>query len=623
MAQTCKSPKAHSSIRLIAFILFQTLYTVNFSDTVQADQRSFSGQRTTPAQDIEKARLFEELGQIDKAIDQYEIVLRKDPLNAQAINTLPRLYVKIEQFDKAVLLLHSQLERSPRSIVFRRMLADVLLKANRLDEARAQTTVLIHDYPTDESVLRLVASLYTTYNHYLDAVQTYIEGRRLIGNRNMFALPLASIYTSLSDIPNATTEYVRWLTVQPKQFPVIDDHIDQLTELSSPELVEKALRGSISEHADREDVYKLLGNFYLRHNKPGDALDQYRVADRLDGDTGAYLLEFATWAMRETHHEEAISAYRDLMETKSANMVKSKASVGLADAYRFLRRNDEAMEAYQQTLVEFPRTSQSEKAMFHIAELHLTFYHDPQQALIAFRSLLAAAPETSFKAEAMFRIADCHVARSSIRDAITQYNRILDPASKLNEPANFARAKYHLAEMDLYRGEIDSALEKFNEVADGFTGNSYANDALHWSIFLDEGRRGEEESLLAFIQAKLLKRQYKGNDALAAYKQYLSDHPNSPIGDLAILEIGVLLDEMQKPMEAIAAFQNLIERYPTSRVGINAQRSIAEIYELRIFDIPQAITEYETILLTFPEHYNNDAIRRKVRALTTNNPPQP
>lgn len=612
-----------SFIRLFMLLGCQMFFLAYFPLSLQADQRSIFGQRTTPAQDIDQARLLEEMGQLERAAAQYEMVLRKSPFNAPALNALPRLYVNLQQYDKAIGLLGNQIERSPRSIVFRRSLADVFLRAGRLDIAREQCAALIEIYPKDESVIRLIAALYVTYAHYQEAVQTYVEGRRAIGNPGVFALPLANIYTTLVDVPNATAEYARWLTIQPRQFPVVDDRIDQLTGLMDPKLMEKALRGTTSEHADNKDVHKLFGNFYLRHNQPVEALEQYRKADQLDGSRGVYLLEFATWAMRETHHEEAISAYKDLMDTASAQSIKSQASVGLAEAYRFLGRRDEAMTAYQQTLSQYPRTAQSEEAMFHIAELHLTYLHDPSKALIAFRTLLAAAPGSSFRAEAMFRMADCHLSRGSIRDAITQYNRILDPSSKLEIPHVFARAKFHLAEMDLFRGELDSALEKFNEVADGFTGNAYANDALQWSIFLSESRRGGGDSVKAFINAHLLKRQYKPDNSLDAYKQFLSDHANSPIGDLAILEIGVLLDEMQKPHEAIAAFRDLIDRYPESRLGINAQHHIAEIYEHRLMDIPQAITEYETILINYPDHFKNDAIRRRVRDLTLNHPPQP
>lgn len=617
----CNKCNIHSFRLPVRLIILAALSI--WATTLHADQRSVFGQRTTPAQDIEQARLLEELGQYEKAVIQYERVLQKSPLNAPALNALPRLYIRLEQFDKAIGLLENQISRSPRSIVYRRMLADVFLRANRMDEAREQCAALMAAYPKDESVIRLVASLYTAHNRYQDAVQTYLDGRRSLGQPDAFALPLANIHTTLVDIPLATAEYVRWLTHQPKQFPVVDDRIDQLTELSNPDLMEKALLGTTAQHPQNKEVYKLVGNFYLRHNKPADALAQYRKADALDGARGVYLLEFATWAMREAHHEEAISAYKDLSETALPDPVKAQASIGLANAYSRLEKYEEAMATYQQTLSLYPRTRHSEEAMFHIADLQLTYKHDPQQALIAFRSLLAAAPETPYRAEAMFRIADCHIARDSIRDAITQYNRILDPTSKLEGPHIFARAKYHLAEMDLFRGEFDSAKEKFTEVADGFTGNTYANDALQWVIFLDEGRGGGDEAMKAYLEALLLKRQYKPQESLDAYKLFAGKHPDSPIGDLAILQIGVLLDDLHKPHEAIAAYRDLIDRYPESRLRVDAQRRIAEIYEHRLTDYPQAIAEYETILIDYPDHFKNDAIRRKIRELTTNHPPQP
>ena len=601
----------------------QTRQNTGRAPGAQQPVPSLFNQRSTPREDVAQAKVAEQLGNIEQAASLYERALLKEPGNGAALAALPLLYLQLKEFDRAIALLADQVNRTPNAIPLRRQLADALFQAKRLDEARQQCTVLIGFQRKDEGTIRMVASLYAAYGQTTDAARTYLDGREAIGKPDAFAQSLAELYATMPDLAGAVGEYTRWLNAQPAQFTTIDDNIDALAMAQTPEALERALLKAGETYPSGKALRKLIGNFYLRWNKPAEALGQYRKADQLDGAKGVYLLEFASWATREDDFPEAIQAYKEARAVSFPTTTQAQAAVGLAKVYQATDRNDEALSLYQEISARFPGTRQSEEALFRSGEILLTYRHDPQAALSVFRSLISSAAETPFRKETLFRIADCQLAHGSIRDAVDQYNQILNPASGPQDTTTQIRVKFNLAEMDLFRDQTEEAKKQFGAIASAYPGSKYANDALQWALLLADDNQIGEDVIQSYIRAILLRRQFKAQESLDAYKVLFSSFPDSPVADLAVLAIGGLLDELNKPYEAIAAFHDLINHYPDSKYTVDAQRHIAEVYELRLKDIPRAITEYETVLVNYPDYFMNDAIRRKISQLTGEHPSTP
>ena len=587
---------------------------------------SAEGQYGRPAdlsRRIEQARTLERLRQYDRAVVLFERILQEVPDNSPALNGVLRLYFRLEAFDKAIPLLETHIRQSPDNIRFRSRLAEALFGSGRDGEAEEQIQILLDRFPQEKAAVHQIAFLHINRQANDRAIQTYLSGRDRLGEPDAFAINLASLYTNEFDIPGAVSEYVRWLVTRPNQESVVSDRIDQLTMMGSQELVEDALREAVTEHRGSKDARNLLGSFFLRYDKPGEALAEYREADRLDGSSGVYLVRFAEWALREGHTQDAIDTFQELVRQSASDAMRAEASAGLARAYQEAGGMDQAAGTYREVIARYPETRYREEATVRLAGLYLAHYQDPRKALDTYQSLLAHAPATEFREQAMFGIAESYLVLGSLEDALAQYNRIQEPGSGFQEGETQARARFHLGELALFQGRLDAALELFHETADRYPDSPYANDALEWTILIGEGRQGGDPSFAVYIQSVLLRRQFRDQEALEACKRFVEDYTESLIVDTVILDIGMILDQSGKPFQAIAAMRDLIERYPDSRRVVTARWRIAEIFERQIGDIPQALTEYETLLASHPDHFNNDAARRKIRELTERHPPMP
>ena len=572
---------------------------------------------------IEQARSLERLRQYDRAAVLFERVLRDYPDNRSALNGALRLYFRLEAYDKLIPLLETHIAKSPDDSRLRGRLAEALFGAGRDDEAEEQLRDMLERFPQSESAVSQIANLHLRREAYDRAIQTYLDGRKRLGKPEEFALALASVYTSAYEVTGAVREFTRWLTQQPGQSRIVNDRIDLLASIGSQKLVEQALRSAVTEPRDRKDAQDLLGSFYLRSGKPNEALAAYREADRLDGDSGKYLVRYADWALREGHHQDAIDTYRELIGANGSEALRAEAYAGLALSFRKRGGMDDAAETYRQIIAQYANTRYRDEAMSNLADLLLVHYRDAPRALAMYRSLLTDASAPEYREKARFGMAECYVVMGSLEDALVQYNAILEPGGEPINAETRARTQYHLGELALFQDRLDDALGHFQDTADRFTGSPFANDALAWTILIAEGRQGGDDLLSGYIRSVLLRRQYRDLEALEAFKSFALENAQSPIADTVILDIGMLLDRMDKPFQAVAALQDLIERHPESRRVAAARWRIAEIYEVKIGDIPRALTEYETLLLAHPDHFRNDAARRKIRELTEDHPPMP
>lgn len=580
--------------------------------------------RFDPQRDLEQARQREELGRYDEAVSLYERILRVKPDDAQALSSLLRLYIRLKRFDPAVSMLLKQIEDAPKNVVYRRMLADVYFSTDREIEGRQQCEMILENYPRNEAMYRVVSAIYRDQGMYHQSTETLIRGRSAIEKPFLYARNLADIFTTLGEIPEATREYILLLKDQPRQFDLIDDRIEQLTELRGDAPVIQEILVATSEESVTVEVFKLLGNFHLRRNRASEALSLYEEADLRNGGDGRLLLEFGLWSTREQHYDESIAAYLQLMDRTLPVPILAKAALGLADVYRLTDRIDEAAATYRLISSRYAGTAERAEAGFQLADLQLTHYSDAEAALAALRLLQSSSGDKIRKREILFRIGDCHLALGNLDAAEIQYTMIADPSkSGLSDDSVSEEAAYRLAELQLFGGDVDGAAESFTMLAAEFLGGDLANDALEWSLLLGSSGEIGAEALASYIEALLLQRQYRTTEALDHYKQFLNDYPDSPISDLAILDIGQILTSTDRPHEAIAAYRDLLEKYPASRHAVKAQERIAHIFEVQLQDIPQSITEYQTILVNYPANVDNDAIRRRIRTLTENNPPIP
>jgi len=131
-------------------------------------------------------------------------------------------------------------------------------------------------------------------------------------------------------------------------------------------------------------------------------------------------------------------------------------------------------------------------------------------------------------------------------------------------------------------GEYANALTAFKQLISDYPNSKYADDAQYYIGYINEKKLGY------YIQA------------LLEYQELIDNYPNSPYTDDAQLGIGNCYYVTYDFSHAIEAYQKVIDEYPQTSLAPLAQYYIGHSYR-RLFNYNRAVLEYAKIINNYPE----------------------
>jgi len=162
------------------------------------------------------------------------------------------------------------------------------------------------------------------------------------------------------------------------------------------------------------------------------------------------------------------------------------------------------------------------------------------------------------------------------------------------------------------RGDFDSALTQYQEAIQWLMNEDWVNDSLDRIALIKEYSDARKAVLEVLAQVERLRKLGQYSEALAlcisAVKEY------KPV-DRMQLEIGDLLALQMKAMEAISAYEELIQS--NSPLAPEAQFRIADIHWKKLNDPEQAIEGYSTLIENYPDSVLVSDARKQIRRLAS------
>ena len=129
------------------------------------------------------ARLYERIGQREKAIQLYEHRRATEPDNIEHLRSLATLYASAKQTEQAIATLNTLLEKDKnRARVYQKELLDIYLGVDLKDEAIAAAKEIVSLAPSDPEARLQLAQVYQTYREPEKALAEYRYALRLEPN---------------------------------------------------------------------------------------------------------------------------------------------------------------------------------------------------------------------------------------------------------------------------------------------------------------------------------------------------------------------------------------------------------------------------------------------------------
>jgi tetratricopeptide (TPR) repeat protein len=148
----------------------------------------------------------------DKAATLYEKLYDKNPF---VYNNYLRSLFELNQIDKAEKLVKKQIKKDPKNPVLQIDLGQVYFRKNNSADARKQYENALKMLPADQATIINTANAFASIREQDFALQTYLEGRKLLRGMYTFRFELAQVYSMQQNFQGMLDEYIGALEENP------------------------------------------------------------------------------------------------------------------------------------------------------------------------------------------------------------------------------------------------------------------------------------------------------------------------------------------------------------------------------------------------------------------------
>ncbi len=570
------------------------------------------------------------VGQYERAIALLEELRQTDPASHPVFDRLRQAYESVKRYDDALALIDSYLLSAPDDELRVRRAA-VLYAAGREADAFAAWDVLAEQAERTKN-LGLFGVLYRMQFEqrlFGRSIAVLEQSQRAVAP-DAFVHDLAYLYSLNGQHAEAASTYVRMLRGEPRQQQFVRQRLQRFTE--QPEAVDAAV--SVFEQAVRDEplerpVRELLAWLYAEQGQYAKALDATRAIDRLEGEQGQALYQFAERAQSAGAFDQAAAAYAEILARYPDSPAAPEALAGRgillqlwADADTVSAdsagaRYRRALGAYDQFLTRHPTHPATPNVLLQSARLRLDHLDDAAGADSLLTLLTTRFPSAPAADDALFERGRIAILGGKLDDASLAFAGLEDRlrVGDLAERARLERARIHF-----YRGEFESALTLAEILTDN-TSNDTANDAIALTLLLteNEGPDSLNTPLRRFSGASLLARQGRLVASLNALDALSADFPKHALYDeMAMLRADALRD-LDRGDEAATVLASLVDSTPGSYLADRALLELADLHVAR-GDEDAALVTLARLLSEYPGSLLVPDVRTRVRRIRGDSP---
>lgn len=322
---------------------------------------------------------------------------------------------------------------------------------------------------------------------------------------------------------------------------------------------------------------------------------------------------------------KALKAFRAAAEA-DAPQVKKEAMIGAGETLIELKKYADALQAYKEYIVAFPKSEKHADALFSLAWIQMQLEND-KAAVKTLQTLRKEHPEYGARKKVMLALSDCYTALGDIEEAgqvllsLREDNEVGEEVSiriawnlyrsgqKKEAAAAFSRFAdtypqspswiAALFNAGMARFETDAyadAAPTFRKVMQEATDQERQVAARYWlgltlfnaGKFKDAAstlkplvekpaqlKQNQRETSLS-VFARALAKSGQPEPAVAQFRKFFKDYPDSAHWPGTAYTFAVTLEETGALDHAVRLLETLVEKYPESGIAPDARFALSE-----------------------------------------------
>ena len=241
--------------------------------------------------------------------------------------------LKIKKYDEAENLVKRLIKQSPQKLNYQIALGRIYQELGKTTEANKIYYTAIQNVPKNEFQFRELANAFYRFETYDMAVNTFLQGRKMLGDEQLFTFELLSIYRFKKDKQALIDEYINALPANPQLIPQAQSVLSSVFESNNDyQLLQSALLKKIQKDPQNEIYTELLIWQYIQQQQYDMALRQLIAQDKRAKNASDLIFNTANTFVANKAFGPAIKAYEYLLSKGPEQELYLAAKIQLINA---------------------------------------------------------------------------------------------------------------------------------------------------------------------------------------------------------------------------------------------------------------------------------------------------
>ena len=565
------------------------------------------------AKQLTMARRYLGEGMTEEAYSILDNLLKLYPSEPRMLNEIYKLYKDNKDYERALELLNHRRMVFPRDKSLTLEKGSLFLRMGEDDSAAVAYDKYLKRMGHSQAGYKNVSRAYQLNGYYRQATETFLAGRKQIGDSSMFAQQLGWLYRQRRNHKDATLEFYKFMTADTANLRHgISDIRSLISYLDDYSELKDAFQQIIENNPDDFHAHDFYAEIHLRNGHLDSAFEAVKIADSLDEKDGRHLLSFANNCLMQNRFRMAERTCRHILDNYDNPQSKGMAEIHLAQAYLNLERPDSAIMIYH-SIIE--KTSFNQPRWFDgiylLGSTFLEHLYQTDSARYYFNQLIEKDRTMRWADRARMKIADSYIIDNQLERADSLY---LAVNTNRLERAEKEELVFKRAQIKFFQKEYDQAKGLYQHLSGIYPRSLYVNDCLRKILIIDENQGMAILDLNFYSQAERMVWQNKIDSALARLVE-LSERGNSNLAALATFEAGKIYYDRGDYEKSFEMFTRMLESFEESFYSAESQRYIGDLYFYHFDNKQKAAEAYRLILENYPNRVLYEYARRQLRKL--------
>ncbi|WAC41332.1 tetratricopeptide repeat protein [Pedobacter sp. SL55] len=535
--------------------------------------------------------------------------------------------LKIKKYNEAESLVKRLIKQAPDKLNYQIALGRVYQENGKTADANKIYYTAIQNVAKNEFQVRDLANSFYRFEAYDMAVNTFLQGRKILNDDQLFAFELLSIYRFKKDKAALINEYLNALPANPQLLPQAQSVLANLFESNSDyQVLQSALLKKIQKDPQNEIYTELLIWQFIQQEAYEMALRQLIAQDKRTKNSANLLFNTANTFVANKAFATAIKAYEYLLTKGPENELYLPSKIQLINAkyeLALLGKTEPAAikalaDEFSQIITQYGINSQTIFALKKLSYLQAYYLNDLPAAEKTLEQALKVPGLPGLEiGQLKIDLGDIYVLNKQPWEAVLVYEQVAKQYDNLPVASD---ARFRSARLSFYQGNFKFAKSQA-DVLKASTSQLMANDAINLSLLISDNLQNKNDSLALMMYADAEMLQFINNNSAALKKLDSIDiaYKNNSLADDILMAKARIFIKEKDFSKAENNLKQLIDNHTNSIWIDDAIFTLAELYENNLNNLEEAKKLYQRLITDFPGSMLNTEARKRYRNIRGDN----